>query len=269
MINLIIGNCRYIFRSRMIFLILIFSTLVHVAGLKFVNHLTVSIQGVISVLGPKQEMYAALFLQLFTGLSIATVYGIWMAPYAHRGERSILTHMIPISKYHFPLCYLFCCALLLAINIFVMVVSYVFVFGPTTLSSPEFSWTILAKTFVFELISFEVVMLGLAVSSLSFGQVATFFIGGCFLFVLQILGAIARLFSENTELTKVSSKGWLVWTYEKLPPVGDFIFDLKTLISEGKFNFEHVILWTVWMLFFVAVFRWKIRYPIQQRSTEA
>jgi len=38
-INLIIGNCRYIFRSRMIFLILIFSTLVHVAGLKFVSHL--------------------------------------------------------------------------------------------------------------------------------------------------------------------------------------------------------------------------------------
>jgi hypothetical protein len=150
-----------------------------------------------------------------------------------------------------------------------MMFSYVFVFGLTTLSSPEFSWAILAKAFVFELISFEVVMLGLAVSSLSFGQVATFFIGGCSLFVLQILGAVARLFSENPDLTKFSPKSWMVWIYEKLPPVGDFIFDLKTLMFDGTFNFAHLTLWTVWMLIFVAIFRWKIRYPIQQRSTEA
>ena len=58
-------NCRYVFRSRMVYLILGFSSVVHYVGMKFLNHLTVSIQGSVSVLGPKEAIYSALFFSVF------------------------------------------------------------------------------------------------------------------------------------------------------------------------------------------------------------
>ena len=156
--NLFLENCRFISRSRMIYLILIFSSMVHYAGMKFLNHLTLSIQGVISTLGPKEAIYTAFFLQIFTGLSISSVYGIWVAPYIHRGDRSVLTHMLPISKVKFPICYVNCCALLLLVNLGVMFGTYVIVYGGLKFGAESISWLFILKTILFEILCLEVVM---------------------------------------------------------------------------------------------------------------
>lgn len=262
-------NCRYVFRSRMVFLILIFSSIVHYAGLKLLNHLTLSIQGVVSVIGPKESVYTAVFIQLFTALSISAVYGVWIAPYVHRGERSVLTHVLPINKIKFSICYVICCSLLLLINALVMIGSFAGVFGISALEKAIFPWGLLLKAFAFQTLCLDVVMLGLALSSLIFGQVATFFIGGTSLFVLQILGTVARLFRESTPPSLLSGKGILVLIYEKLPPIGDFIFDFKEVMTGGKVTLEHISLWLVWLVILNLLFWFKVRYPSQARSTEA
>lgn len=262
-------NCRYVFRSRIVYLIFIFSSVVHYAGLKLLNHLTLSIQGVVSVIGPKESVYTAVFIQLFTALSIASVYGIWIAPYAHRGERSVLTHVLPIKKIKFPICYVICCSLLLLINSLVMIGSFASVFGLSAIGKEIFPWVILLKAFIFQTLCLNVVMLGLSLSSLVFGQVATFFLGGTSLFVLQILGAAARLFRESTPPSFYSGKGLLVLIYEKLPPIGDFIFDFKEVMTGGKLALGHVLLWAVWLIILNLLFWFKVRYPSQARSTEA
>ena len=262
-------NCRYVFRSRMVYLILIFSSVIHYAGLKLLNHLTLSIQGVVSVIGPKEAVYTAVFIQLFTALSISSVYGIWIAPYAHRGERSVLTHVLPINKIKFPICYVICCSLLLLINFIVMVGSFASVFGFAAIGKQIFPWGLLLKAFIFETLCLDVVMLGLALSSLVFGQVATFFIGGTSLFVLQIVGAAARLFRESTPPSLFSGKGLLLLIYEKLPPMGDFIFDFKEVMIGGRLGLDHLVLWTLWLVILHLLFWFKVRYPSQARSTEA
>ena len=269
MLVLLQENCRYVFRSKMIYLILVFSSLVHLAGMKFLNHLTLSIQGVVSIIGPKEAVYTALFLQVFSSLSIASVYGIWMAPYAHRGEKSILTHVLPVPKIQFPICYIICCGLLLLINFIVMIVTFASVFGFSSLNPELFPWIFILKTFLFQGLCLEVLMLGLALSSLMFGQVATFFISGSLLFVLQIVGTFARFFKEAAEESYFSAKGILVWLYLKLPPFGSFVFDLKELMSSGRIPFENLILWVVWLVLFSLLFWAKVRYPNPARSTEA
>lgn len=269
MLNLFLENCRYISRSRMVYLILVFSSLVHYGGMKFINQLTVSIQGVVSILGPKEAMYTALFLQIFTALSISSVYGIWIAPYAHRGDRSVLTHMLPVSKNSFPICYILCSSLLLLINFGVMLTMYSLVYGSLFSSSNPVSLLLLLKAFCFELLCLEVVMLGLAVSSMYFGQVASVFIGGSFLFVLQILGTFARLFKENIGSATFSLKRLFIWGYHSLPPIGDFIFDIKNILTGESLPFHNLLLWIAWLLILIFIFRFKIRFPTQNRSTEA
>jgi hypothetical protein len=269
MLALFFENCRYVFRSRMVFLILIFSSMVHYAGLKSLTHLTLSIQGQISVLGNKETLYLALILQLFTGLSIACVYGIWMAPYAHRGERGVLTHVLPVEKIKFPICYAFCCGLLLFINELVMIGTFALVFGLSNLSSAEFAWSMVLKMFLFQTLCLEVLMLGLAVSSLVFGQVATFFIGGSMLFVVQVLGALARFFQQSQQFSPFSAGGIMVAIYQNLPPVGDFVFDFKKILSREAISSHHLSLWFLWLILFTLLFWRKIRFPSQTRSTEA
>ena len=269
MTALFLENCRYVLRSRMVLFVLVFSSIIHYSGMKFLNHVTLSIQGAVSILGPKEAVYTALIFQIFTSLCIAAVYGIWMAPYAYRGERGVLTHVLPISKINFPICYLLCCGLLLLINQLVMIGSYAGVFGFAAVLKPEFPWWFLGKTFLFQLLCLEVVMSGLAVSSLFFGQVATFFIGGTFIFVLQILGAIASVFSGKPGQEVYSSTGILFLIYKNLPPVGEFLMDIKKLITGETVSEQHWLLWFVWLLIFNGLFFMKTKYPTQERSTEA
>lgn len=253
----------------MVYLILLFSFLVHYSGMKFINNLNLSINGAVSFLGPKESLYTALVLQIFTALSISSVYGIWIAPYAHRGDRSVLTHMLPVSKMNFPLCYVFCCALLLISNFAVMIATHSIVHGGLLFSSDIISFGLLIKAFLFELLCLEVVMLALSVSSMYFGQVATVFIGGSFLFALQIFGTFARLYKENVGTSLLSPKHIIVWLYYSLPPIGDFIFDLKGIITADPLPLNHLLLWTGWLVGLIFVFKLKIRFPLKTRSTEA
>ncbi len=250
-------------------MILVFSTLVHYSGLKLLNHLTLSIQNVVSVVGPNEAIYAAHFLQLFTSLSIAAVFGIWMAPYAHRGERSLLTHVLPLSKVKFSFCYVLCCVVLLLINELVLLGSFGVVFGFSSLAKGSFSLILAVKTFAFQTLCLEVLMLALALSSLILGQVTTVFLGGSSLFIMQVLGTFARFFKQGPEFSLLSPKGLLVFIYHKLPPVGDFIFDFMGVMKNGIVPVEHLILWMFWFIAFNLLFWFKVRYPIQARSTEA
>lgn len=268
MLALFQENCRYVFRSKMVILIILFSALVHVSGLKLINHLTVSVQEVVTVMGPKEAVRIAFFLQLFTALSVASVYGVWMAPYAHRGDRSLLTHVLPVSKATFPICYALCCGLLLVLNQLVLLGSLAWVMGTSALSAATFPWESAIKTFLFQTLCLEVLMLSLALSSLWLGQITTVFLGAGSLFVMQILGTLARFFQQDPSFSILSAKGLVVFVYKNLPPVGDFIFDFYSLSKGGEIALRNIISWLVWLGIISLIFWAKIRYPSQVRSTE-
>lgn len=265
---LFLENCRYVLRSKMVVLVVLFSALVHLSGLKLINHLTVSIQEVVTVVGPKEAIRVGFYLQLLTALSIASVYGVWMAPYAHRGDRSLLTHVLPISKINFPICYALSCGLLLLINEFILLVSFVWVMGFSVFSSGAFPWSAALKTFMFQTLCLEVLMLSLALSSLVFGQIITVFLGAGSLFVMQILGTLSHFFSKEPNFSLLTMRGAFVFLYEKLPPIGDFIFDFNQLSKGESISLRNLGLWIIWCLIICVMFVIKIRYPTNIRSTE-
>jgi len=265
---LFLENCRYVLRSKMVVLVILFSTLVHLSGLKLINHLTVSIQEVVTVMGPKEAIRVGFYIQLFTALSIASVYGVWMAPYAHRGERSLLTHVLPVSKVYFPLCYGLCCGLLLIINEVILLMSFGWVMGFSFYSSDIFPWGSLIKTCMFQTLCLEVLMLSLALSSLVVGQINTVFLGATSLFVMQILGTFSHFFSKDPKFSLFTFKGLFVFVYEKLPPIGDFIFDFNLLSKGESVSFENLGLWLIWWLIICFLFVIKIRYPSNIRGSE-
>jgi len=266
---LFIENCRYILRSRMILLVLLFSTLVHYSGLKLVSHLTLYIQNSVTVLGPAEMLTVSLYLQLFTALSIAAVYGIWMAPYAHKGERSLLTHVLPVEKIKFPICYSFCCGLILMINELVLLAVFWSIKGAQTFSFSELPWNNLINAFAFQTLCLEVLMLFLALGSLVLGHVATVFLGASSLFIMQILGAMSSLVKNSPETPFFSLKGLFVFLFEKLPPVGNFLFDFHRVVKGENILGSHLILWCSWLVVAHLLFWVKIRYPSKNRSTEA
>lgn len=275
MLNLLKSTVLHIFRSRLLMFVLAFSIFVQVVGLKFLGSMTISFQGETALIGARQAFFAALFFQLFVGFFISAVYGIWMVPYAHQGSRSTLTYVLPVSKWYFPVVYSAAFVLLLALQYMVMFAGLGFVYGWAIYTSEKLALDAIALCLLIQAIAFITCMIGFAVASLSFGQIATFFLGTAFLFVTQLIGTVSRFAQQYSALGQmpgvpdVSS----TWTtirqiYGFLPPLGELVFDMREAFK-GEFTaFGHWYLWGVWFVIFALLFRWKLRYPSSSRSGE-
>lgn len=268
MIALCFQNFLHIFRSRLLFLFLIFSGFLHFSGLKIMHKLTLSIEGVMQVIGPREGIFLSLYFQLFAGFFLAAVYGIWMIPYLHTGSRVSLTFTLPVKRWKYPLSYGLTFLSLIFMEQLIMFASFAFVFGMEAFYSPKFPWSGLLACIGLEVLAFEASVFAFALSSLIFGQVPTFFFGMFGFFVLQTMGSLLRVgfdrFLEN------SGGVWTVVTsvYGMLPPLGEIIFDLKQGFTKSFTEYSHFYLWTVWLVVFSGLFLLKLHFPSHSRSSE-
>lgn len=268
MLHLIRQNLLHIVRTRLLFLVLLFSFFIQFLGIQILHSAAIHFQGVLTRIGPKEAIFLALFFELFTGAFLSAVFGIWMMPYAHQGPRSALTFTLPVSKWYFALSYSISILVLLLIQHLVMLLSYGLIFGFQTFVSTTFPWSGFVSCLVLETLAFEVFAFAFAVSSMTFGQIPTFFLGSMVFIVLQLGGAFFRL-----DLSRFGAETpWHFETaqriYETLPPLGEIVFDLRHGFTEPKLLVNHSILWMLWLVVFAGLFRWKIRMPAKYRSSE-
>ncbi len=262
-------NLRHIIRTRLLIMLLTFSFLVQFFGLKMLRFMTIQFQGVVSSFEGKDALFVALFFQLFTGAFIAAAYGIWMVPYAHQGLRSSLTFTLPVSKWKFPLAYAATMLGLLLLQHLVMFVSFGLNFDFATFREPSFPWAGVGLCLLFETLAFEVLMFGFAISSMTFGQVPTFFLGALVIGFLQLAGAILRFDIEKMGGQPIASLQWSRFVYGKLPPVGDIALDLRGALRKPSFDQPHLWLWIAWLAILVVWFRVKLRYPSRSKAGES
>jgi hypothetical protein len=262
-------NIRHIIRTRLLIVLLSFSFLVQFFGLKTLHFMTLQFQGIVSRIEGDNALFAALFFQLFTGAFIAAAYGIWMVPYAHQGMRSSLTFTLPVSKWKFPLGYALTMLGLLVLQHLVMLLSFGLNFGFEMFRDPAFPWGGVMMCLLIETLAFEVCMFAFAISSMTFGQVPTFFLGAAVIFFLQLTGVILKWDLEKLGGEPIQSLYWARFLYGKLPPVGDIAFDLRKAFLKPAFDQPHFWLWIVWLVLLVAWFRFKLRYPSRSRAGEA
>lgn len=254
-------SIRFIVRSRLLFLLIIFSCFLHYVGLSVTKHATVSVQGFISNLGPRQGMFVSMFLSLFMGTFLSAIYGIWMIPYFHQGERSLLTFVLPISKWLYPLVYGLSFLLLMLIEFVILVGSFGFVFGWDALTDPRFSWIALLTCGAVCLLAVETFLFLFGTLSLVLGHIMTLFVAAGAFISLQIAGS---LFHSGLDQYANDVGGNLLSfykIYKFLPPLGELIFSLKQTFSEGTVPTVHLMMWGVWLVLGVVFFRAAIRRP--------
>lgn len=254
-------SLRYVLRSRLLVLLLVFSFLLHYVGLSLVKNTFFSEQGIISSVGPRQGMFVSLYLSLFMSVFLAIIYGVWMVPYLHQGERSLLTFVLPVTKWSYPLVYFFTFLLLFLLECVILVGSFGWVFGKEVLLQPRFSW--MALFFCLILISLvgEFLLFCSSVLSLVIGQLSTIFVMAAAFISLQVMGTLFRF---GLDQYAQDQGGKLLTTYQIyrfLPPLGELIFTLKQTYSQGYFPTHQVISWALWLIALFLLFRFVIRYP--------
>lgn len=218
------------------------------------------------MIGPREGIFLSLYFQLFAGIFLAAVYGIWMIPYLHTGPRVSLTFTLPVSRWKFPIAYAITFLGLILLEQFVMFGSFVAVFGFEPLFSEKFPWVGLLACISLEVLAFEASMFAFALSSLIFGQIPTFFLGMMGFFVLQTAGSLLRI-----DRLMDGAGGMLTGLadiYKFLPPLGEIIFDLKQGFTKSFTDHSHFYLWFLWILIFATLFLVKLHFPSHSRSSE-
>jgi len=259
--NVFKENMRYIFRSRLLVLMLIFSILLHYVGLSVVKNTFFSEQGLISVVGPRQGMFVSVYLSLFMGVFLAIIYGVWMVPYLHQGQRSLLTFVIPVSKWSYPLVYFLCFFSLILLEYGILVGSFAWIFGKASLMQPRFSWQALFYCLTVIFLACEFLLFCSAILSLVIGQMATIFVMAGGFISLQVIGTLYRFGLDQYAQDQGGNALAFYRFYRGLPPLGELIFNLKQTYSQGGFPQAHFWGWLVWVTVFFFLFRWVIRYP--------
>ena len=112
----------------------------------------------------------------------------------------------------------------------------------------------------YETIAFEMCMFAFAFSSMTLGQIPTFLLGATVLFLLQIAGVAVKVGIAY------EGKETLKWFYEKLPPVGDLVYDLRQNYVTPDWSHPNLLLCAIWLLVFVLLFRYKLRYPTKTKG---
>lgn len=265
---LLLQNLRHIVRTRLLVAMFFFSFLIQFLGVKALHSATIYFQGVVTTIGVKEALLIALLFQLFTGAFLAAVYGIWMIPYAHQGLRSLLTFTLPVSKWKFPAAYVVSMGALLVLQHLILLLSFGMNFGFGVFGRGEFPWNGLMVCLCVETVAFEMITFAFACSSMLVGAIPTLFLGAGLFVILQ---GLAILFRFNVgQFLGGQSEGFNLMhrIYEKLPPTGELVFDLRTTFARPSWLGCHLVLWVAWLAVFILLFRYKIRYPSSLRGGE-
>lgn len=274
MIALWIQDLLHLVRSRLLAFIVLFSLGVQYGAVKLAKsaslYLTINTMGNVKTIQESESYFVALVASCFAGTFLAAVYGTWIAPYLHRGTRSALTHMLPVSRWYFPVAHAMAFAVLILLQAVVLMWALGVNIGWGHVFSSEFPLKGLAYGFLLQSISFYVILFGTAAASMTLGALPTFFLTYISCGALVMARAVL-FFGDNPAAEQLGATGFLVTLrriLDKLPPVGDLFVDLRIAFTKQELPTEHLALWAIWLAAFVIWFRWRLGTPQKIRGSE-
>lgn len=259
--HLLRETIRYVIRARLPLLLLVFSVLLHYTGLSIVRQTTVATQGFISTVGPREGMFVSIYLSLFMGVFLAAIYGIWMLPFFHQGERSLLTFVIPVSKWFYPICYALTFLGLIMLEFCILFGSFAWVFGKQALFQSWFSWRAVFTCLFIQVLAVETLVFFFGFLSIALGHIMTLFLMAGSFIVLQVAGTLFRFGLDHFAEEMGGNLLMSYKIYQWLPPLGELIFNLKQTFSQGGVPTQHLFLWGFWLVVSLGLFRLVIRRP--------
>jgi len=262
-------HLQHILRTKLLLFVLVVSFLVQLAGLKMVSFLQVQFDGqavAMNEVGPR--VYVLMMLQLFNGSLLSYVYGIWVVPYLHHGERATLTFTLPFSRWVYAAVYAVSLLVLLLFQFVVMFLTYSLIFGSGGFI--DFPWGGLLMCLLWQVVVFECALFALSMSSIILGKVLTFLLMGIGFFMLTILGLFFKGMSGRWEEGAPTGIANIIYQiYRVLPPVGEVLMDLGHQISTPDMGaMNNFWLWLVWTAVFVVGFEFILRYPLRSKGAE-
>src|SRR5205814_391096 len=132
--------------------------------------------------------------------------------------------------------------------------------------SAKFPWAGLLNCMYVETLAFEMCLFAFAVSSMTLGQVPTFFLSTTVLFILQITGGVLRVNLGGMGVKDWSALETVRSVYAWLPPVGELVYDLRSGYLRPEWLSRSVALWAIWLIAFVLLFRFMLRYPLRTKT---
>ena len=260
----------HVMRSRLLIALLIFTFVVQLLGVRLLHSMTLVWQGIISSLDFRDVLFVALLFQLGSGGFLAAAYGLWIAPYLHRGHREQLTFCLPVGKWIFPVAHasmLFGLALLQHV---ILMISFAVNFGWGVFLKSDFPWAGTVSGFFLELIAFEFAMFAFGVGALVLGVIPSLFLGVVSVFVLQGLAAVVR-FKLDRYFLPWGGDGdtWLGVLNRWAPPFGELAYDLRKIFVKPVADWSVFGLWAIWLLVAMGGFWFLVTRPRLSRSSDA
>jgi hypothetical protein len=259
---------RHAVRSKLVVVLFVFTAVIEYSLLKVLQATTLQVQGDVSALSQTDLVFSGLIVQIFTGLLLALVYGLWMIPYPHRGSRSTLTYALPISRTAMVVSYSTTLLLLLGMQTLITVACLGAVAGWSFVFSAVFPWKKLLLAFLFQGACFQFLASMLAVGALSFGQVVTFVLGTMLFVLLQVAGGLLRIEMVQVMGAAVAGFETAQKIYVWLPPVGEFLYQLRELFWSDGFSRQAWLSWGAWWLLAHTLLTARLKFPSIARSEE-
>lgn len=267
-VTYISSTIRHAIRSKLVVVLFVFTAVVEYCLLRVLQATTLQMQGEISALSQTDLVFSGLIVQIFTGLLLALVYGLWMIPYPHRGSRSTLTYVLPIPRTGMVFSYSTTLFLLLAMQTVITISCIGFVSGWGFIFSSIFPWKKLILAFLFQAACFQFLGALLAVGALTFGQIVTFVLGTLLFVLLQIAGALLRV--EIVQVMGSTMQGFdtAQKIYAWMPPIGEFLYQLRELFWNDIFGRTTALTWIGWWVLAHGLLIARLKFPSLARSEE-
>ena len=134
--------------------------------------------------------------------------------------------------------------------------------------SPDFSLFQTLFIFLLEVVALQMVSALLALGALSFGQVVTFVLASLLFVLLQVARGLFRL-----ELVQLIGSTWDGFEnaqkiYDWMPPMGEFLYQIKDIFSEGSLSAFQWGNWMGWWLVAQVLLILRIKFPSINRNEE-
>jgi hypothetical protein len=268
-------NLIHLVRSRLLIVILFFTVFVQYFAVKLAKgasaYFSYSFQGNTTVLKQSESYFVAVIAGWFAATFLAAVYGAWIAPYLHRGPRSALTHMLPISRWAFPGAHALTFGVLLLLQLVALFWSVGTNFGWNEVFSAAFPFKAVLYCFLLQSLACYTILFGAAAASMMIGSLPTFFLTNLACTVLVAAKGVI-FFSENPVLEELGGGTGTIstmrWLLNKLPPFAELVPDLWAAFGKLQLPTERMALWAIWLGAFVVWFRWRLTYPHKVRASE-
>ncbi len=258
----------HLFRSKIFYLTTLFAFVVHFVTLKIIDTVTVQINEAEQFMGPDRVFLVLLFIQMGVGSFVATMYGIWVAPYLHQGDRLPLTFALPVAKWKFPIAYAITFFVLIFLQNTLMFGLHGFIYGYEDYANRAFPLMGLVVCNLYEILVLEVGMFGFALLALGIGKLSALFLGSLVFILCQVAAALfstdlGAALSEGSPSLKVVGA-----VYRIMPPWDKVLNQMSAQIQQANLFDAGLLPWCAWLLFLMVGFAVLLLYPRTAKGAE-